>query len=275
MTTRSRRRASFAIPILVAVLGLAVLTAGCQGGSPGATIERPTTSAPAETTSPPKTTAPPETTSPPKTTAPPETTEPPAGENNAALWVLLIVVLLVIVVVVLVVTGRNKPAPAPAATSGGGPADWRTHAREGLAAAMQLRDRLTPDLAVWRGNVRYDEKTGAAVDATSALAVTWAKLPDRMAQAGDHLYAAKVGAPDPNTAAVLQRVIDALNATRAAIDARAEARYRFREIDAEHSGADREQRLGEAHDREQQAAAALDDARKALEEALTALSATL
>jgi hypothetical protein len=92
-----------------------------------------------------------------------------------------------------------------------------------------------------------------------------------MDEARDDLYAMEAAAPDPNTAQVARNVVSALNTTRSSVDARAEARYNYRTVEAG-GGDDRDQALNEARDREQRAGSNLDAARQSLAEALTALS---
>ena len=151
---------------------------------------------------------------------------------------------------------------------------WKELARSGYADSRWLFDHLTESLALWRGNAKYDQKTDVGATAETASAETWQKLSGHMNAATDHLYALEAAAPDTRTAETARGVVDRLNETRAAVDARAEARYAYRATEAEGEGQpDRSTRLAAARDREQRSSENLTESRRRLAEALTSLSA--
>ena len=178
-------------------------------------------------------------------------------------------ILVLILIVVLASSGKKKDVTV----ANVGPT-WKQLARSGYADSRWLFDHLTEALALWRGNARFDQKTDVGATAETASAETWDKLSGRMNAATDHLYALEAAAPDTRTAETARSVVDGLNDTRGAVDARAEARYAYRAAESEAEGEpDRSARLGTARDREQRASENLNASRRNLAEALTRLSA--
>jgi len=267
----------FALGLLLAVLGLGV--GACSGDGPdvtigpgdgGSTTQAPDTTKAPDTTQAPDTTKAPDTTQGPDTTQAPDTTEVPAGEGEAPWWILIVGgVLFVILIVVLARSGKKKNVTvANAAPS------WKDLARRGYADSRWLFDHLTEALAIWRGNAQYDQKTDVGSTAETANAETWGQLANRMGTATDSLYGLEAGAPDTRTAQSARSVVDRLNDTRSAVDARAEARYAYRAAEGEAAGQpDRATRLSSLRDRELRSSENLTEARRRLAEALTNLSA--
>ena len=129
---------------------------------------------------------------------------------------------------------------------------------------------MTEDLAVWRGNAKFDQTDAVDSTAATSRAQTWSSLSDRVTSATDDLYALEAAAPDNTTAAAARGCITAIQSTRQALDARAEARYAYRTADAQNSD---QQQLNDARDREVRASRNLADSRSAYAKALTDLSA--
>ena len=94
-------------------------------------------------------------------------------------------------------------------------------------------DALTDELALWRDNALFDDRTAPEDSAGTAMADRWAQIDSRMNSATDELYRAEAAAPDQTTAATVRRTVDALNATMTAVDGRAEARFNTRGVAAE------------------------------------------
>ncbi len=87
--------------------------------------------------------------------------------------------------------------------------------------------------------------------------------------ATDNLYALEAAAPDRHTAQTARNTVNALNATRTALDARAESRFAYRSAETqEHDSAT----LMQAREREVRSSRNLVEARNALALALTDLS---
>lgn len=252
---------------------LAVLFAAGIGTAACDNVELPTTTVdgaepPAETTEAPSETteAPPETTE-----APQETTAPEEeGEGEAQWWILVIVGLLFIVLLIVIANSGKKRRTV---VEQQGPT-WKELARRSYADSRWLFDNLTESLAIWRGNAQYDKATDVGATAETASAETWGQLPSRLDRARDSLYAFEAAAPDGRSADTARRVVEHLNATRAALDGRAEARYAYRAAEAEAEGQpDRAANLATARDRERRTSEILEESRRRLGEALTALSA--
>lgn len=263
-------RISWLIGVLAVV---ALLAAACtgdgelptttsgEGGGPS------TTEAPATTEAP--TTAAPTTEAPGTTEGGGSETTAPGAEEEGTFPIWLVVVAGVVVVGLLIwaaARGGKKDVVVAAAVPG-----WKERAQASYGASRWLYDSLTEGLAIWRGNAQFSGTTSEGSTAETGNAAAWEQLAGRMNQARDDLYAMEAAAPDPNTAQVARNVVDSLNSTRSAVDARAEARYNYRTVEAG-SGADHDQALAEAGDREKRAGANLDAARQSLSQALTALS---
>jgi hypothetical protein len=163
--------------------------------------------------------------------------------------------------------GRSRKT-APVAVGAAAAVTWKDHTREGYSEARWLYDGLTEDLAVWRGNALFEGKADTGAAAGTALADTWAQLGARTNKATDSLNRAEAAAPDPNSAETIRGVVAALLATRSAVDARAEARFSSRGVDATDQNA-----AAQAAERERLASGTLTEARAQLSTALTALSA--
>ena len=239
----------------------AVLLAACAGINP------PDTSP--EGTEAPATTAAPEPTEAPGTTASPQPTEaPPAEEgedSNTVWWFLALAILAFLLVGILIGRGRKDKTPPVAAAAVVG---FKDHTRDGYSQSRWLMDTMNEDLAIWRGNALFEGKTTAEDSAGTAHADNWAQLDDRMTQATDALYQAEASAPDQTSAATVKAAVSALNEARAAVDARAEARFNTRGVDDSDQFA-----LAEAAERERLASSNLSEAHQKLNDALTALSA--
>jgi hypothetical protein len=258
---------------------LMVLVAACNPGTdPPTTLpQNPDTTQAPETTQPSDTTQAPETTQPSDTTQAPDTTQASdttvAGDEDSEKetpWWLLLLVLgaLLILVVAFVARGSKKSvvvAPPPVS--------WKDNARAGYANARWLYDAMTEDLAVWRGNTVVDGASETGSAAATSLANTWQQLDGRMGDASDELYALESSAPDQRTASVAGETISALRALRTTVDARAESRVGYRA--AESSDGNDTEVLKEARDREVRTSRNLAEARSALGEALTSLSAVV
>lgn len=247
---------------LAAVLLLALLLAACDSGVlPTSTTEGTgTTEAPTTTVEQTTTTAA-ETT----TTAAPSDTTPPDEEATDTPWWLLILIGLALILLIVVFTRRGSKqaaAPPPAVT-------WKTHVRQAYAEARWLYDAMGEDIAVWRGNATFEGTTDVGSTAATSKAETWAELQRRQAQALDSLYALEASPPDNQSAEIARATIRTLRDTRAAVDARAEARFAYRKADTD--GADPSD-LMDARDREVRASRNLADARNSYARALTDLS---
>ena len=234
-------------------------------GESGTTVEIPET-----TEAPPGTEA-------PDTTAAPAVTEAPAegegegdgeGISQEALFIGLGILLLFLVIGWLMGRSR-KQAPAPAtAPAAAGARTYADYVRDGYSEARWLADALTDELALWRGNALFDDRTAPEDAAGTAMADSWAQIDSRMNNATDELYRAEAAAPDQSTAATVRQTVDALSAARTAVDGRAEARFNTRGV-----AADDQYELAQAADRERLASSTLADARRTLSDALIALSA--
>lgn len=249
--------------LLLAVL-LALSVAACGDISlPGESTE-----APAGTEAPDPTEAPETTQAPPVTEAPPtgETPDESEGETN---WPLLIGLFLLAFLLIGMILGRSrKKAAVPPPVSG--ERTFKDYVRDGYSEARWLLDGLTDELAIWRGNALHEHRTATDDSAGTAMMATWSQLDDRMNQATDQLYRAEAASPDQNTAQTVRATISALGETRTAVDARAEARFTTRQVDAGDQLA-----LAEATERERLASTSLIEARQRLNDALLALSAVI
>lgn len=208
----------------------------------------------------------PTTTSPPTTEEPADTTEAPDGSEETPWWILIIVGVAIIALLVAVGRGgRSKQVYVGAQDPG-----WKPAARGAYADARWLLDTMTEDLAIWRGNAQFDGTTEVGATADSAKAEAWKAMPPRLDSARTSLYRLEAAAPDARTANTAQAVVAALNATRAGLDNRAEARYHYRTIESAAAAGSTE--LAEARDRELRTAQNLAAARGTLADALTKLS---
>jgi len=249
-------------------VALTMVLAACQGteppgepGEPGETT--PTVDLP-ETTAP----APDPTEAPEPTTAPPATEAPAESEDEGlppeVIWIGLGLLLIVLLIGWLMGRSRKStPSPATAAPV----VTWKDHMREGYSQARWLYDNLTDDLAVWRGNALFEGIPDTGATAGTSLAATWAQLSDRTDKATNSLYRAEAAAPDRMSAETIRNVVTALQTSRAAVDARAEARLNSRGVD----GSD-QMAAAQAADRERLASGNLTDARAQMAGVLTALS---
>ena len=185
-------------------------------------------------------------------------------------WILLVVGFGIIVLVWAIArAGRRKDVYVAPSDPG-----WKPKARAGYADARWLFDTMDEDIAIWRGNAQFDGTTAPGSTAETAKADAWDAIAGRMDGARDNLYGLEAAAPDKRTAETARRVVDALAATRTALDARAEARYNYRTVDAgETDEVTRPNTLAEARDRELRSAQNLDTERRGLGDALTKLSA--
>ncbi len=255
-------------PFLFVAVAIAVVLAACQGSDPS--LEPTEPGAPTPTIERSEITAPsPEPTSPEPTTAPPEAQAPEGGDDEGlpqeAIWIGLGLLLIFLLIGWLMGRSRKStPVPVAAAPE----VTWKDHTRGGYAQARWLYDSLTEDLAVWRGNALFEGKSESGTAAGTSLAGIWAQLGDRTDQANSSLYHSEATAPDQKSAETTRNVVTALRTTRAAVDARAEARLNSRAVEASDEAASTQ-----AADRERSASGTLTEARGHLAGALTALSA--
>ena len=258
-------RSLILIALLAMILGACVdgeLPEGTAApGEPGTTVEAPE-----------PTEAPPGTESPDTTAAPPVTEAQAEGEGEGispeALYIGLGILLLFLVIGWLMGRSRKRaPAPAAAPTPAGAKT-YGDYVRDGYSEARWLFDALTDELALWRGNALFDDRTAPEDSAGTSMADRWAQIDSRMNNATDQLYRAEAAAPDQATAATVRQTVDALSAARTAVDGRAEARFNTRGV-----AADDQHALAQAAERERLASSTLAEARRTLNDALIALSA--
>lgn len=214
------------------------------------------------------TVAPATTQAPDTTSAPDATTVPGAGDaSDAPWWILIIVGLGILILVVVFATRGSKQrvvaaAPPPAKT-------WKDYARAGYASSRWLYDAMGEDTAVWRGNAQFDDATAVGTSAGTSKAETWQQLDPRMSSATDALYSLEAAAPDQRTSQTARNTVNALHATRTALDARAESRFAYRSAERqEHDSTT----LMQAREREVRSSRNLVEARNSLALALTDLS---
>ena len=258
------------------IVGLLLSLAACDAiesavGSTTAEGGAATTIAVEPTEAPESTEAPPETA--PPETAPPATDAPSDEEAGVNVGLVIGLLLLAILLVgILIGRSRRRSTPAAAPTAAPSPLAEKKgfvdFARDGYSEARWLFDAFTDELAIWRGNARFEETTTAEDSAGTGLATTWAQLDERMNQATDQLYRAEAAAPDQSTASTVRAAITALRETRSALDARAEARLNTRRAESQSD-------LAAAGERERLASSALAENKQDLSEALLALSAVL
>lgn len=198
--------------LLAACAGISTDGTGDGGDGSG-----PSTSAATDTTNAPDTTTP--DTQPPDSTTP-DTAAPDNGDGDgleaSTIWVVAGLVVAFILLGWLMGRSRKPAAPAPVS----GPT-WKDHLREGYTEARWLDDAMTEELAIWRGNSMARAET---TQPGTGLADRWGQLDSRMNRARDGLYKAEAAAPDQTSSQLVRNTIVALDATRTAIDARAEAR---------------------------------------------------
>lgn len=251
--------------IVMAVLASFVLVA-CQGGGPDVTLPTvpgdtsPTTVAPTTTEAPTDTEAPTTTEAPPDTEAPQDD-----GAAETPWWLLILVGVGIIILITVFATRGSKKRVAPISA---GPT-WKDHARKGYADARWLYDAMSEDLAVWRGNARFEDSTMVGDTAATARAETWSQLSERMTRAADSLYALEAAAPDQRSADLARNAVTAMRLTRDALDARAESRFAYRTMDASQHTNDQ---LMDSREREVRSSRNLVEARNRYAKALTDLS---
>ena len=202
----------------------------------------------------------------PATEAPDTTIPNGLDESNAPWWILLIVGVGILVLIIAFATRGSSKKAVPAAPAA---RTWKDYARSGYASARWLYDAMGEDMAVWRGNAQFDGVTAVGTSAATSKADTWQKLDARMSSASDSLYSLEAAAPDQRSAQAAQNTITALNATRSALDARAESRFAYRTTEA---GSDSASDLMPAREREVRSSRNLVEARNGLAMALTDLS---
>ena len=257
-----RRFKAFRYVLLTLIFTMTLAACDSIGSGIESSPSTPTAEEP-ETTTPPATEAPPDTEAPPATEAPVEGEE--EGLPSEALWIGLGILLLFL----LIGWGMGRSRKSAAAPVAAVPVvAWKDHAQEGYSEARWLYDGLNEDLAVWRGNALFDGASDAGEAAGTSLAQTWAQLGGRTDKATDSLYRAEAAAPDQTTAETIRNVVAALQVTRSAVDARAEARFNTRGVDASDQS-----NAAQAAERERLASGTLAEARTQLSAALTALSA--
>ena len=237
----------------------------------GSEIEITAPGSEATTEAPDPTEAPPNTEAPDPTEAPPATDAPSDDDNSSNESLLLffgLALLAILLVGVLIGRGRrgSQPVAVPAAVSAPQKPGFKDYVRDGYSEARWLLDAFGDDLAIWRGNALFEGATSADNSAGTALAATWEQLDQRMSQATDALYRAEAAAPDSNSSHTVRAVIDALNTTRSAVDARAEARFSTRQAESQFD-------VAEASDRERLASTTLAENKQLLDDALVALGA--
>lgn len=253
--------------------GVMLLLAACTGQLPG------TTEAPGATQAPPATDAPSDTEAPgdteaPATTQAPGTSQPVEGDTDAdggaTPWWLLVVVggAFLILIIAFVARGSKKEVivAQPKVT-------WKDTARLAYADARWLYDALSEDLAVWRGNAKFDDTSDIGATAATALAQTWQQLETRIGEANNNLYALEASAPDQRTAEQANTTITTMRSLRKAVDNRAESRMGYRTVEASETST--RDRLVDAREREVRTSRALAEARGAFGTALTNLSTLL
>lgn len=249
--------------LLVVVAVLALSLAACDAISSAIDTTAPesgaTTQAPATTAAPPATEAPP-------------ATDTPAGDEESGFGSLLpflgLFLLGFLLIGILIGRSRKKKAATPPPVPVTEKMGFKDYARDGYSESRWMLDALSDELAIWRGNALFDGSTGPEDSAGTALASTWAQLDDRMNRAVDQLYRAEASAPDQNTSQLVRTTVDALHATRSAVDARAQARFNTRQTEDQFA-------MAEAGERERLASSNLAQASQGLNDALLALSAVV
>ncbi len=208
----------------------------------------------------------------------PDTTEAPDTEEegwSTQRYVLLGVLALVLIVIVAIGASRRgkKQSEAPAA----GPS-WRTTAEQAYSQSRWLYENLTPEIALWRGDLLH--RSGGQVptppETASAQEQTWSQLGTLMTAAITNLYNLEVQV-DPASQPVVRSVIDSLNSTRTAVDEVSSARLAVLRATDEFQGdpgsEHLQQNLSGAHGRESQSVQYLNGHRSVLYGALTNLAA--
>ena len=216
------------------------------------------------------TTQAPDPTSPDPTQAPdptlPDTTVPEGEDADTTPWWLLLLVVggFLILIIALVSRGSKKKVVVTPP-----PTTWKDNARKGYAEARWLYDAMGEDMAVWRGNAKFDGTADVGASAGTSRSETWVNLNTRMATATDALYALEASAPDTRSAEAASTSVAALRGVRDALDARAESRFAYRSTEA---GSPAEGALTDAREREVRSSRNLVEARNSLAAALTNLS---
>jgi hypothetical protein len=182
-----------------------------------------------------------------------ETGQTGSGVDAPAIWVVLGLVSAFVLLGWLM--GRTRrPSPPAAVTT----PTWKDHLRDGYGEALWLREGMTEELAVWRGNSLADPTSETA---GTAMSDRWGQVDVRMSRARNHLRRAEAAAPDPTAARSIGDCVQRLDAVRASLDARAQARLQAFGLGDSASG-----------DRERIASANLTESLAALDEALESIS---
>ncbi|MEN8041586.1 MAG: hypothetical protein ABFR95_08805 [Actinomycetota bacterium] len=217
------------------------------------------------------TTIAPDTTSAPDTTLAPTTTEadtaPVDPDETETPWWLLIIVGFALLVFLLsyVRRGSTKKVQIASPTS-----TWKDAARNGYTDARWLYDTMSEDLAIWRGNAKFDDSAEVGATAGTALAAAWQDMDQRLSRASDNLYSLEASAPDQRTSRAANEVVKSMRSVRAAVDARAEARLNYRTVEAQPETT--QVLLQDAREREVRASRNLAETRSGYGRALTHLS---
>ncbi len=246
--------------IIIAMFAALVLSACACTTPPPAGGEHPPV-----TEAPPFTEAPPVTEAPPATEAPSDTTTPEDGESTTPWWLLILVGLGIIILISVFATRGSKKS----VIVGAPPVSWKDNARTGYAEARWLYDAMGEDMAVWRGNAKFDGTAEVGSSASTSRSETWTSLNPKMAAATDALYALEAAAPDTRSAEAASASVASLRSVRDALDARAESRFAYRTVEA---GSPDQAALMDAREREVRSSRNLVESRNALASALTNLS---
>ncbi len=183
-------------------------------------------------------------------------------DEDAPWWVLLIALGAVLVIIVALSSSRRDR------NGGAPPSANRQRAQRAYADSRWLEDHFDESLAIWRG----EQLAGMADDGNdSANAVTWSQLGSRVNRASDALYSMEALAANPGEAETARGVVEALNTTRRALDARAEAHFAYLEASAESAAGENTTELVAGRDREIRASNALATARADLADAVRGL----
>lgn len=192
-------------------------------------------------------------------------------------WWVLIVVAIALLGLIVAFTWRGNREKVVGRTSPNA-ATWKDHARAGYADARWLYDAMEEDLALWRANTQFSQTEDDGISVGTSRAETWQELAARINRTRDHLHVLEATAPDVGTAEVARTTLTTLTAVRTALDARAESRYAYRQVETaplDPATSDARPALIEARDHEIRASTNLNRARSEYATALTALSNVL